>query len=88
MATVNCAVTKGDLPIDIYWKLNDYKLMGSNDGILITRSGNRISTLSIESVRSRHSGNYTCVASNSAGTVEHSAMLYVNGNFVNSVLEG
>lgn len=79
MATVNCAATKGDLPIDIHWKFNNHKLMGSNDGITITKSGQRISMLSIESARSRHIGNYSCVASNQAGTVEHSSMLYVNG---------
>lgn len=79
MATVNCAVTKGDLPVDVYWKFNGYRVFGSNDGILITRSGQRISVLSIESARSRHSGVYTCIASNSAGSVEHSAELHVNG---------
>ena len=79
MATVNCAVTKGDVPVDIFWKFNDYRIQGSNDGILITRSGHRISMLSIESARSRHSGKFTCVASNIAGSVEHAAELHVNG---------
>lgn len=78
IATVNCAVNKGDLPIDIYWTFNNYKIT-TNDGILITRSGNRISGLNIESVQSRHRGNYTCTAINSAGMNKYTAQLYVNG---------
>lgn len=78
MATVNCAVVKGDLPIDIYWMFNNYKI-STNDGILITRSGNRISGLSIESVQSRHRGLYTCIAINAAGSARHVAELNVNG---------
>lgn len=77
MATVNCAVTKGDMPIDISWYFNKNKIR-TNDGILITRSGHRISMLNIESAQSRHRGTYTCVASNEAGSAEHSAELKVN----------
>lgn len=82
MATVNCAVTKGDLPLDIFWRFNGFRLFGSNDGVVITRSGQRISMLNIESVRSRHAGNYSCVASNAAGNVEHASWLRVNGSCV------
>lgn len=78
MATLNCAVIKGDTPIEIFWKFNNRKI-SSNDGVLITRSGQRISVLSIESVRSRHAGNYTCVGKNPAGIMEYSSELKVNG---------
>lgn len=78
MASITCSVIKGDAPIDISWKFNNTDLF-SNDGVIITRSGQRISVLSIETVRSRHAGLYTCVGKNSAGYIEHSAELKVNG---------
>lgn len=78
MVSAYCTVNKGDLPIDIYWERNGHKLF-TNDGIVISKSNQRISVLSIESVRDRHSGNYTCVAANSAGVYRHSAQLFVNG---------
>ncbi|KAG4065278.1 hypothetical protein HA402_012720, partial [Bradysia odoriphaga] len=77
MVSASCTVNKGDLPVEIYWKRNGHKIF-SNDGISISRTNKRMSVLSIESVRDRHSGEYTCVAENSAGVVEHTAMLSVN----------
>lgn len=78
MVSAYCTVNKGDLPINIYWMLNDHKIF-SNDGIAISRTNQRISVLSIESVRGRHNGNYTCIAENSAGKVHHTAQLIING---------
>lgn len=78
MVTASCAVNKGDLPLDISWRLNGQKMF-TNDGVLVSRSSPRISVLSIESVRGRHAGNYSCVAENAAGTAEHTATLSVNG---------
>lgn len=78
--TVQCAATVGDLPIDIEW-LHDGQLVSrSNDyGISIVHSGRRVSTLTIESIRDHHAGNYTCRAKNQAGTVEQSTQLIING---------
>ncbi|XP_040165859.1 Down syndrome cell adhesion molecule-like protein Dscam2 isoform X10 [Anopheles arabiensis] len=77
--TVQCAATVGDLPIDIEW-LHDGQLVSrSNDyGISIVHSGRRVSTLTIESIRDHHAGNYTCRAKNQAGTVEQSTQLIIN----------
>nr|XP_040238674.2 Down syndrome cell adhesion molecule-like protein Dscam2 isoform X6 [Anopheles coluzzii] len=77
--TVQCAATVGDLPIDIEW-LHDGQLVSrSNDyGISIVHSGRRVSTLTIESIRDHHAGNYTCRANNQAGTVEQSTQLIIN----------
>ncbi|XP_058116716.1 cell adhesion molecule Dscam2 [Anopheles coustani] len=77
MVSATCTVNKGDLPIDIVWLLNGRKIY-SNDGILISRPSPRLSTLSIESVRDRHSGNYSCIAMNHAGSMEHVSQLLVN----------
>lgn len=78
MVSAYCSVNKGDLPIDISWRLNDRRIF-TNDGISITRSNQRSSVLSIESVRDRQAGNYTCVASNVAGTAEYTTVLAFNG---------
>lgn len=78
MVSASCTVNKGDLPLDIYWRVDGHKLF-TNDGVLVSRSSPRISVMSIESVRGRHSGNYTCVAENAAGMAEHTATLSVNG---------
>jgi hypothetical protein len=75
---VSCAVTKGDLPIDIKWLFNGRHLR-TNDGILLTNKGLRISMLSIESVQPRHAGNYTCIAKNNAGEAQHTSELKVIG---------
>lgn len=76
--SVQCVVTKGDVPIDIGWMFNGRRI-SSNDGITVSKLGQKMSTLYIESIRSRHAGNYTCRASNAAGSVEHSSELKVIG---------
>lgn len=78
LASITCAVSKGDVPLDIEWFFNGRKLQ-TNDGILLTRNGHRVSALTIESVRGRHRGNYTCTAVNSAGTSTYTSELRVNG---------
>ena len=84
--TAICSITKGDLPLTVWWTLQDsvnsleYNLT-SNDGVIISRSSQKFSVLSIEAVKARHRGNYTCYASNKAGVTQHSAYLEINGDF-------
>ncbi|XP_057326079.1 cell adhesion molecule Dscam2 isoform X20 [Microplitis mediator] len=87
MATVQCAVIKGDLPIDIVWSLNGIPIENDSTSpdsnhqhrdIAVRKSGKRASTLTIESVAARHAGLYSCSASNKAGSTSHSADLSVN----------
>jgi len=78
MVSASCTVNKGDLPVDIYWTKNGGRVY-TNDGLIVTRNSQRLSVLSIESVRARHAGNYSCVATNNAGAITQSAMLAVNG---------
>lgn len=78
MTTVNCAVTKGDLPIEIFWLFNGQPIF-TGEGIIITKSGHRVSMLTIESVNSGHAGNYSCLARNKAREVRHSSQLKVLG---------
>lgn len=76
--TAQCAVTKGDSPIIITWRFNNSEII-SSDGIMISMRGRRISDMTIEAVRAEHSGAYTCVASNAAGSVNLTSYLHVNG---------
>ncbi|KRF98099.1 uncharacterized protein Dwil_GK22019, isoform BJ [Drosophila willistoni] len=77
MVSASCTVNKGDLPVDIYWTKNGGRLY-TNDGLIVTRHSQRLSVLSIESVRARHAGNYSCVATNNAGEIRQSSILRVN----------
>lgn len=84
--TATCSVIKGDLPINIWWTLGDsFESMSeynisTNDGIVISKAGNKLSVLNIEAVKARHRGNYTCYARNKGGITRHSAYLSVNGH--------
>lgn len=78
MVSILCTVSKGDLPINISWLLNN-RNVNQHSGISIIRTNNRISQLSIDSVQEEHSGLYECAASNLAGIARHSARLSVNG---------
>ncbi|XP_049290910.1 Down syndrome cell adhesion molecule-like protein Dscam2 isoform X17 [Anopheles funestus] len=85
MVSTMCTVNKGDMPIEIVWEFTPTfpspgkpRKLYTNDGVLISRTSTRISTLSIDSVRDRHSGNYTCIAKNQAGMMEYTAVLFVN----------
>lgn len=80
MATVQCAVPKGDFPIRFSWTHNG-KDIDLRDGISISKINKRISTLSIESVIAEDGGNYTCVAENPAGASSYTATLNVIGIF-------
>ena len=51
----------------------------SNDGVVITKNGPKISVLNIEAVKGRHRGKYTCYAKNKAGISVYSASLAING---------
>jgi hypothetical protein len=85
MTVVQCAIIKGDSPITISWFFNGVEITPGYQDILIGKISQRISTLSIEAVKARHSGDYTCRASNAAGKIDHTAHLRVNGNTPYSV---
>lgn len=81
-----CSITKGDLPLKIWWTFDadnsdelSYNLT-TNDGVVITRTSQKVSTLAIEAVKARHRGNYTCFASNNGGVAQHSTHLVIYGS--------
>lgn len=78
--SATCNVLKGDNPIEIQWTLNSEIINSENHpDVIITKSGKKVSLLVIDSVSAHHAGEYTCVASNMAGSSTHSAVLSVNG---------
>lgn len=78
MVLVTCTVVKGDQPLKLEWYFNDNKIKPGDFGISLLNT-KRASQLSIESVSHQNQGNYTCVVTNQAGTMNHTAELFVNG---------
>ena len=79
-AQVICIVSRGDEPLSLTWSLHG-AVISSEPSISTTLLGTRTSMLTIQSVGYRHSGDYTCVATNRAGSSSSSASLKVNGQY-------
>lgn len=75
---MNCHVSKGDQPVKMIWMFNGQNLT-ARMGVTTQNIGSRTSLLTISNVLDIHSGNYTCMASNAAGTVNHTAVVQVKG---------
>jgi hypothetical protein len=78
IAQASCIAVRGDEPMTIKWTFHGSSI-SSDPGILTTPIGGRGSNLIIMRVDSRHSGQYTCTASNEAGSRSASVQLTVNG---------
>jgi Down syndrome cell adhesion protein len=90
-----CSVTDGDLPMTLKWYREDQPLAvepnllssgGSGSGISITEIGHYESVLRIDNLRPEHNANFTCVAQNYAGLVQHSQTLKVKGRQPEGIL--
>lgn len=79
VAMVMCMVAKGDLPLDLFWSLNEVPIVSGEGGFTVLKMNSRSSTLSIDSLDGVHRGRYSCVARNKAGFDEFNAELRVNG---------
>lgn len=79
--TLTCAVTKGDVPINITWTLNNRRI-DNFDGITTISINRRSNQLTIESAQAHHSGEYLCTAKNLVGQAKSSSYLNVNGIFI------
>lgn len=78
-ASLTCIVAKGDLPLEITWMFNSEPIDSAKHEIVVSETGKRTKQLTIDSVGAKDVGDYTCVASNVAGSISRSAMLAVNG---------
>lgn len=75
-----CTLLSGDDPVTLYWLKDKISMNTDNlEGANISSVGPRTSMLAIPSVGQRHSGEYTCVATNRAGQANHSVTLNVLG---------
>lgn len=79
MTSAQCTVNKGDPPLQIDWYSKGVKINGNSNGITVTKINNRMSALSIESIKAEHGGPITCTVTNKAGTTNYSSILTVNG---------
>lgn len=77
-ARISCVVTEGDLPINFSW-LKDSDKIPSDLDITIRQDDHFSSSITFPSITPSHSGNYSCIAENSAATVNHTAAFIVNG---------
>ncbi|CAL1284864.1 unnamed protein product [Larinioides sclopetarius] len=71
-----CTVIQGDPPFVISWK-KDERPIEPGLGVII-RNDEFSSDLTFSSVTPRHNGNYTCIVSNAAASVSHTATLVVD----------
>jgi len=78
VVSFQCTILKGDSPISIYWLFNGTEIENGEE-VIISKIGKKISTLSIESARANHVGEYTCVAKNAAGATNFTTQLLING---------
>jgi hypothetical protein len=78
-------VSSGDLPVHIKWfkdakRIASSGIMAASDmsGISVIHVSPFASNLVFESLRPEHMGNYTCEASNAAGSVTHNGSMVIH----------
>lgn len=76
---LTCIITNGDFPMAIHW-LKDGNSIPHGQGVTEKTLDDYSSTLSFSSLTVRHSGNYTCEASNAAAVTKYTVPIIVNGN--------
>lgn len=75
--SLTCTIHKGDLPVDIVWLHDNRPIVQANSVSMV--KGRKYNMLNIDSVSPEDAGNYTCIATNAAGSAVHSSFLHVNG---------
>ncbi|XP_015789143.1 Down syndrome cell adhesion molecule-like protein Dscam2 isoform X2 [Tetranychus urticae] len=76
-ASVICTAASGDYPIHVKW-LKDNVPVNHQRGIKVSQLSDYSSILLFESLALEHKGNYTCIATNEAGTATHTAHMIIH----------
>ncbi|KAM8702920.1 hypothetical protein ACLKA7_005290 [Drosophila subpalustris] len=74
-AQITCAVSSGDMPIYFAWKKDEHSIPSSLQ--INEKREEFYSLLVFKDISARHSGKYTCYASNAAAKVNYTAVLQV-----------
>ncbi|XP_073816744.1 Down syndrome cell adhesion molecule 3 isoform X3 [Musca autumnalis] len=74
-AQITCAVSSGDMPIFFSWKKDDMSIPSSLQ--ISEKKEEFYSLLVFKDISAKHSGKYTCYASNAAAKVNYTAELQV-----------
>lgn len=74
-AAITCQTIEGDLPFKFRWEKNGQPVSSSQ----IRRPDEYSSSLVIDNISTKHTGNYTCYAENVAGVESFTVPLTVNG---------
>ena len=82
---VLCGLTRGDTPVKFSWLKDGQSIQRhssiSHNQVTISIVDDFSSLLTISSLERGHAGNYTCLASNEAGSDLYTAILDVQGDF-------
>jgi Down syndrome cell adhesion protein len=76
-AQVTCAVSSGDMPVYFTWHKDGSPLLLSLQ--VLEKKEEFFSLLIFKDITARHSGKYTCFATNSAAKVNSTSELFVKG---------
>lgn len=88
MISATCMILKGDLPLDIFWTLNNEPIAKGSNGFNILQLNARTSYLSVDALEAKHRGTYRCIAVNMGGLAEYAAELQVNGAWRRDIVIG
>jgi hypothetical protein len=72
---VICAVLAGDSPISINWLKDGHPL---TDDLKVEMVNEFTSSITFNCLRTKHSGQYTCIANNNVAQTNYSSVLTVN----------
>ena len=78
---VSCVLSAGTKPISFEWLKNGQSLNDNNDPSVTIRNEDMYSVLELKALTVNDVGNYTCIATNSQGSDQFTALLLMRGEY-------